>query len=84
MYKQALTSIQSPKWVPGILFARERVQDREPNHSHPISAEVKNAWSYTLTPHAFSCRGNYAQGRIYPLLGPKTTLLVVTAWRSGR
>jgi len=34
----------------------------EVNHSPPSSAEVKNKWSYTYTPHISSWSG---QGKIY-------------------
>jgi hypothetical protein len=34
----------------------------EVNHSPPYSAEVKNEWSYTSTPHIPSWPG---QGKIY-------------------
>jgi hypothetical protein len=52
---------------------------RESDHSSPSSAEVKNDWRYTSTPHRSSWRGiwlrtgyfflawnfSYAQGQLY-------------------
>jgi len=41
---------QSPvKWVPGALSLQVKRPVREADHSHPCSAQVKNAWSYTST-----------------------------------
>jgi hypothetical protein len=36
--------------VPGDLFLGLNRPRREADHSHPSSAEVKNAWGYTFTP----------------------------------
>jgi hypothetical protein len=36
--------------VAGALSSRLKRSKREPEHSAPYSAEVKNAWSYTATP----------------------------------
>jgi hypothetical protein len=38
-------------WVQGTLSLRPKWPGREAKHSPPSSAEVKNAWSYTSTPH---------------------------------
>jgi hypothetical protein len=37
------------QWVPGTFSLRVKRPDREADHSHLPSAEVKNAWSYTST-----------------------------------
>jgi hypothetical protein len=37
-------------WVPGALSPGIMLPEREADHSHPSSAEVKSAWSYTFTP----------------------------------
>jgi hypothetical protein len=43
--------IQLPiQWVLGALSLGVKWPGRVANHSPPSSAEVKNAWSYTLTP----------------------------------
>jgi hypothetical protein len=39
------------QWVPGALSLGVKRPRREADHSSPSSAEVKNAWSYTFTPH---------------------------------
>jgi len=39
------------QWVPGALSLGVKRSGREADHSPPSSAEVKNAWSYTSTPH---------------------------------
>jgi hypothetical protein len=38
------------QWVPSVFTPRIKLPGREANYSHPSSAEVKNAWSYTSTP----------------------------------
>jgi hypothetical protein len=58
--RQALGSTQPPiHWVPGVLFPEAKLPGREADHSRPSSAEVKNAWSYTSTPHTSSWSGAY-------------------------
>jgi hypothetical protein len=51
VFRQALGPIQPPiqgdTWV---LSLGAKRPGREPEHSTPSSAEVKNAWSYTSTP----------------------------------
>jgi hypothetical protein len=47
MYSLSKPPIQ---WVPGALSLGVKRPGREPDHSSPSSAEVKNAWSYTSTP----------------------------------
>jgi hypothetical protein len=39
------------QWVPGIFPMRIKLPGREADHSAPSSAEVKNGWSCTSTPH---------------------------------
>jgi hypothetical protein len=47
--RTALGPTQPPiQWIPGIPSLGPR---READHSPPSSAEVKNVWSYTSTPH---------------------------------
>jgi hypothetical protein len=49
--RQALEPTQPPiQWVPGALSLGVKRPGRESDHSPPLSAEVKNAWSYTSTP----------------------------------
>jgi hypothetical protein len=49
--RTALGFTQPPiQWVPGVLSLGVKRPGREADHSHPSSAEVKNAWSYTSTP----------------------------------
>jgi hypothetical protein len=38
------------QWEPGVLYLGVKWPGRETDHSHPSSAEVKNAWRYTSTP----------------------------------
>jgi hypothetical protein len=38
------------QWVPGALSLGVKWHGREADHSHPSSADVKNAWSYTSAP----------------------------------
>jgi hypothetical protein len=38
------------QWVPGTLSLGVKRPGREADHSHPSSAEVKNAWRYTSIP----------------------------------
>jgi hypothetical protein len=46
-----LRPIQSPiEWETGALFLEVKRPGLEADHSHPSSAEVKNAWSYNSTP----------------------------------
>jgi hypothetical protein len=37
------------QWVPGALSLGAKMLRRRADHSHPSSAEVKNAWSYSST-----------------------------------
>jgi hypothetical protein len=37
--------------VTGLFFPGIKRPRREAGHSHPSIAKVKNAWSYTATPH---------------------------------
>jgi hypothetical protein len=37
-------------WVPGVLSLGVKRPGREADHSHPSTAVVKNAWSYTSNP----------------------------------
>jgi hypothetical protein len=54
----ALGPTQLPiQWVPGILSPELRRPGCEDYHSPASSAEVKNTWSYTSTPHTSSWRG---------------------------
>jgi hypothetical protein len=49
--RPALGPTQPPmQWVPGALSLGVKRPGREADHSHPFSAKVKNAWSYTSTP----------------------------------
>jgi hypothetical protein len=41
----------------GVLSPEVKRPELEDDHSPPSSAEVKNTWSYTSTPHASSRRG---------------------------
>jgi phage terminase large subunit-like protein len=42
------------QWVPGAISPGIKRLEREGDHSHPTSAEVKKTWIYTSTPpHAF-------------------------------
>jgi hypothetical protein len=65
----ALGPTQPPiQWVPGL---GEKLLGHEADHSHPSSAEVKNAWSYTSTPlYAFMtwCSVKKSTGTSLPLL----------------
>jgi len=46
-----LNSSQPPiQWVQGALSLGVKRPEREPDHSLPFSAKLKNAWSYTSTP----------------------------------
>jgi hypothetical protein len=49
--RPALGPTQPPiQWVPGAPSLGVTWQGREPDHSPPSSAQVKNAWSYISTP----------------------------------
>jgi hypothetical protein len=49
--RTALGPTQPPiQWVPGALSLGVKRSGREADHSHPSSAEVKNAWGYNSTP----------------------------------
>jgi hypothetical protein len=49
--RPALGPTQPPiQWVPGALSPGVKRQEREADHSPPISAEVKKMWIYTSTP----------------------------------
>jgi hypothetical protein len=39
------------QWVPEALSPGAKQPGREADHSPPTSAEVKNMWIYTSTPH---------------------------------
>jgi len=47
----------SIQWVPEVLTTGVKRPGREADHSLPPSAEVKNAWKFTSTPHTCSWRG---------------------------
>jgi hypothetical protein len=50
--RTALRPTQPPiQWVPGDRSLGVKRPRREADHSPPSSADVKNAWSYTSTPH---------------------------------
>jgi hypothetical protein len=52
--RPALGPTQPPiQWVPE-LFPGGEAAGHEADHSHPPSAEIKNAWRYTSTPNTFS------------------------------
>jgi hypothetical protein len=53
--RPTLEPTESPvQWVPGVLSPGVKRPGREPDHSHPASAEVKKMWIYTsTTPYAF-------------------------------
>jgi hypothetical protein len=54
----ALGPTQLPiQWVPGAVSLGVKRLGREASYSPPSSDEVKNAWSYTLTPQYVSWRG---------------------------
>jgi hypothetical protein len=62
--RPALGATQPPtKWVPGVLSTGVKRPGREASHSAQSSAEVKNTWSYTSTPHTPSRRGGYLTDR---------------------
>jgi hypothetical protein len=49
--RQALEPNQlSIQWTPGVLSPRVKRLDREPDHTIPSNAEVKNELRYTFTP----------------------------------
>jgi hypothetical protein len=49
--RTALGPTQPPiQWVPGTLSLGVKRPGRESDHLPPLSAEVKNAWSFTSTP----------------------------------
>jgi hypothetical protein len=49
--RTALEPSQPPiQWIPGAFSLGIKWLGREPDHSPPSNAEVKNAWSYTSTP----------------------------------
>jgi hypothetical protein len=56
--RPALEPTQPPiQWVPGALSQGLRRPGHEADHSPPLNAEVKNAWSYTSTlPYVFMAR----------------------------
>jgi hypothetical protein len=55
--RTALRPTQPPfQWVPGALSTGVKRSGREFYHSPPTSAEVKNMWIYTSTPHTPSWR----------------------------
>jgi hypothetical protein len=48
-------------------FLEDKATEREANHSHPFSAEIKNAWSYTSTPpHAWYLLKHQRQLSLFP------------------
>jgi hypothetical protein len=55
--RPALRSTQPPiQWVPGALSPGVKRPGLEVDHSPPASAEFKNMWMYTSTPHTPSWR----------------------------
>jgi len=53
--KPGLGATQPPiQWVPGTLCPGIKQPGHEVDHSFPSTAEVKNEWSYTSTPHMSS------------------------------
>jgi len=68
-WRTALGPTQPPiEWVPGDLSLGVKRLGHEANHSPPLSAEVKNAWSYTFAPNTSSWRDAYlSTGRTLPL-----------------
>jgi len=74
---------QAPiQWVPRVLSLAVKRPGREADHSHPPTAEVKNAWSSTSTSqYAFMAWFSVkAQGQLYLL--PLLFLLVTTVTNS--
>jgi len=54
----ALGPNQTPiQWVPRALSLGVKRLGREADHSAQLSAQVKNAWSYTSIPRTSSWRG---------------------------
>jgi hypothetical protein len=52
MSRPALWPTQSPiQWLPGALFPVVKHLGSEADHSLPSSAEIRNVWCYTPTPH---------------------------------
>jgi hypothetical protein len=50
-FRPPLGPAQPPiQWVPGDLSLGVKRPGHKADHSHPSSAEVKNAWSYNSTP----------------------------------
>jgi hypothetical protein len=52
-----LEPTQPIEWVQRAVSLLVKWPGREADHSPPSSAEVKNAWSYTSTPHTSSWHG---------------------------
>jgi len=43
--------VQPPiQWVPGAIFLAVKRPEHEVDHSPPSNAELKNEWSYTISP----------------------------------
>jgi hypothetical protein len=55
--RPTLRPTQTIQWVPGALSLGVKRPGREADHSPPLSAGVKTAWSYTSTPNTPSWRG---------------------------
>jgi hypothetical protein len=62
--RPALEPTQPPiQWLPGALSVVVNQLGHEAGHSPPISAKVKNAWSYTTIPHGMVLK--QMQGQLY-------------------
>jgi hypothetical protein len=80
-FRTALGPTQPPiQWARGVLSLGVKRPEREADHSHPSSAEVKNEWSYTSTPpirlHGENCKwygslplgAGKGKGKVVPVL----------------
>jgi hypothetical protein len=68
--RPALGTNQPPiQWIPGVPNLVVKRQGIEATHSPPSNAELKNAWSYTSTPHyafmSWCSVKKKAQGQLY-------------------
>jgi hypothetical protein len=62
--RTTLKPTQPPnQWVPGAPYLGLKRPERETGHSPPLSAKVKNAWSYTFTPHGMQIKPIYLKSR---------------------